>query len=301
MSTTEGRQQRETRLRRPRSGTTSSSHASACLSPPNAVGGCPKPLWGLSSTVSDDGLAYAVCRTWEPEPGHVSRDRTMDQRLVQEDVCDEMLLKNVAEGDKAAMHIIFARHRERVWRFIQRRVRNPAIVEDLVNQVFLDVWRSANRFEGRARVATWLLAIARFKAINSRRERTHETIDHDDALGIVDVGDTPDMALARKQTEVILRACIDKLSPAHREIIDLFYYRENSVAEISGIVGIPQATVKSRIFYARKQLARILVEAGFDAEAARRDAVGCSQTHDGTGPEPACGEASGGRIALELL
>jgi RNA polymerase sigma-70 factor (ECF subfamily) len=296
MSTTEERQQGETRLRRPRSGTTSSSHAPACpvLSPPNAVGDCPKPWWELSSTMSDDALAYAVCRTGEPEPGHVSRDRTMDRRLVQEDVCDEMLLRNVAEGDKAAMHIIFARHRERVRRFVQRLVRNPAIVEDLVNQVFLDVWRSATRFEGRARVTTWLLAIARFKAINSRRERTHETIDHGDALGIVDAGDTPDMALDRKQTEGILRVCIDKLSPAHREIIDLFYYRENSVAGISGIVGIPQATVKSRIFYARKQLARILVEAGFDA-------VGRSQPHDGTGPEPACGKARRGQITLELL
>jgi RNA polymerase sigma-70 factor (ECF subfamily) len=184
-----------------------------------------------------------------------------------------MLLKNVADGDKAAMHIIFARHRKRVFQFIQRMVRNPSIVDDLVNQVFLDVWRSANRFESRARVSTWLFSIARFNAINSRRERTHEGIgiDQDEALGIVDDWETPDIALDRKETQGILRACIDKLSPAHREIIDLFYYRENSVAEISGIIGIPQATVKSRIFYARKQLARILVGAGFDGAPGASD------------------------------
>jgi RNA polymerase sigma-70 factor (ECF subfamily) len=194
-----------------------------------------------------EGLVYAVCQ--------------------EEDVSDEKLLKNVAEGDRAAMHIIFARHRKRVFQFIRCLVRNPAIVDDLVNQVFLDVWRSANRFEGRARVSTWLLSIARFKAINSRRERTHEDIDQDDALGIIDDRDTPDLALGRKETEGILRACIDKLSPAHREIIDLYYYRENSTAEVSEIIDIPQATVKSRIFYARKQLARILVSAGFDGAA----------------------------------
>jgi len=85
-------------------------------------------------------------------------------------------------------------------------------------------------------------------------------------------GDTPDVALDRKETEGILRACIDKLSPAHREIIDLLYYRDHSVAEAAGIIGIPAATVKSRIFYARKQLARILVDAGFDAAAAPRSA-----------------------------
>ena len=134
--------------------------------------------------------------------------------------------------------------------------------------MFLDVWRSATRFEGRARVSTWLLSIARFKAINSRRERAHEDIDQGDSLEIADAADTPDVALDRKDTQGILRTCIDRLSPAHREIIDLFYYRENSVAEVSEMIGIPQATVKSRIFYARKQLARILVGAGFEAAAA---------------------------------
>ena len=83
------------------------------------------------------------------------------------------------------------------------------------------------------------------------------------------------MALDRKETENILRSCIEKLSPAHREIIDLFYYRENSTAEVSEMIGIPQATVKSRIFYARKRLASILVSAGFDAAAARTN-VGLS-------------------------
>lgn len=270
MSITEGPQHEETpRLRRPRSRTSSSGKAPIRAGvKPSKAGNRREPSPAPSSAVSHDGLIFAVCRTAEPAPGREVRDRAIVHRFVQEDACDEMLLKNVAEGDKAAMHIIFARHRERVFRFIQRLVRNPAIVEDLVSQVFLDVWRSANRFEYRARVSTWLLSIARFKAINARRERTHEDIDQDDVLGIVDARDTPDIALDRKDMEGILRACIAKLSPAHREIIELVYYRENSVAEVSGIIGIPQATVKSRIFYARKRLARILVDAGFDAASA---------------------------------
>jgi RNA polymerase sigma-70 factor (ECF subfamily) len=283
MSITEERQRAKTAgSRRPRLGTALSGHAPtrSAVSLPNGVGNSPKPLRGPSSAVIHDRLVYAVCRAGEsePAPGGVSRDRRMDHRFVPEDVSDEMLLKNVAEGDKAAMHIMFVRHRERVSRFIQRLVRNPAIVDDLVNQVFLDVWRSANRFESRARVSTWLLSIARFKAINSLRGRTHENIDQDDALGVADAGDAPDVALDRKERESILRACIDKLSPAHREIINLFYYRENSTAEVSEMIGIPQATVKSRIFYARKRLAGILVSAGFDAAAARTS-VGLSFTH----------------------
>jgi RNA polymerase sigma-70 factor (ECF subfamily) len=188
-----------------------------------------------------------------------------DSTQSEESASDELLLRRVAEGDKAAMHIMFARHRTRVLRFIQRTVRNPGIAEDLVSQVFLDVWRSANRFENRARVSTWLLSIARYKAINSLRERTHENIDRDDVREIVDADDTPEVALDRKQTNGILRECIARLSPAHREIIELVYYRENSPAEVSAMLDIPLATAKSRMFYARKRLARSLVSAGLEA------------------------------------
>jgi RNA polymerase sigma-70 factor (ECF subfamily) len=220
---------------------------------PNWIGKSRKSLSGQSDARSHGKLVYWVYNAVESE----------------ESVSDELLLKRVAEGDKAAMHIMFARHRVRVFRFIQRMVRNAAIADDLVSLVFLDVWRSANRFEGRARVSTWLLSIARLKALRSLRERAYENIDQDDVVGIVDTRDTPEVALDRKKTNAILRACINKLSPAHREIIDLVYYHEKSVAEASEIVGIPYATVKSRMFYARKQLARMLVGVGFEAAAVR--------------------------------
>ena len=220
---------------------------------PDCIGESRRSLSGRSHGMSHDKLAYAVRKATESE----------------ESASDQMLLKNIAEGDKAAMHIMFARHRARVFRFIQRIVRNTAIAEDLVSQVFLDVWRCANSFESRSRVSTWLLSIARFKALCSFRERRHETIDRDDVLEIVDTADTPDVALERKKTNAALRACIAKLSPAHREIIDLVYYHEKSVAEVGEIFGIPHATVKSRMFYARKQLAGMLVSAGFESAAVR--------------------------------
>jgi RNA polymerase sigma factor (sigma-70 family) len=204
---------------------------------PNRVGKSRKSSAGPPDTTCDRALAYAVCKPTHPS-ALASRYRKRDHRVVEEDVSDEMLLKGVTGGDKAAMHILFARHRTRVFRFIHRMIRNPGIADDIVSQVFLDIWRSANRFEGRARVSTWMLSIARFKAISFLQERTHESIDQDEVLGVADAGDTPDAALDRKETNGILRSCIDKLSPDHREIIDLFYYREKSVAEVSEIVGI---------------------------------------------------------------
>lgn len=181
---------------------------------------------------------------------------------------DEMLLEAIADGGRTAMHILYARHHTRVYRFILRVVRDTTTAEDLVSQVFLDVWRTASQFEGRSQVSTWLLSIARFKALTALRQRRHEDIDQDDVHCIADSADTPEAALERSKTNAILRACIGKLSPAHREIIDLVYYHEKSVEEAGEIIGIPQATVKTRMFYARKQLAELLKRAGVETIAA---------------------------------
>ncbi|MGB3045194.1 MAG: sigma-70 family RNA polymerase sigma factor [Xanthobacteraceae bacterium] len=188
--------------------------------------------------------------------------------LAAQATSDEMLIESIAEGSKPAMHILYARYRVRVYRFILRMIRDTTTAEDLVSQVFLDVWRTAGQFEGRAQVSTWLLSIARFKALTALRQRSHEDLDEDGVLEIADQADTPEAALERTKTSAILRACIAKLSPAHREIIDLVYYHEKSVEEAGKIIGIPQATVKTRMFYARKQLAELLKTCGVDTLAA---------------------------------
>jgi RNA polymerase sigma-70 factor (ECF subfamily) len=181
---------------------------------------------------------------------------------------DEMLLQSIAGGDRTAMHTLYARHNVRVYRFILRIVRDTCVAEDLVSQVFLDVWRTAKQFEGRSQVSTWLLSIARFKALTALRQRRFEDIDQDEVREIADDSDTPETSLERATTRAILRACVAKLSPAHREIINLVYYHEKSVEEVGQIIGIPQSTVKTRMFYARKQLADLLRVCGVDTIAA---------------------------------
>ena len=181
---------------------------------------------------------------------------------------DEMLLEGISEGNRSAMHILYCRHNVRVYRFILRLVRDTTMAEDLVSQVFLDVWRTAKQFEGRSQVSTWLLSIARFKALTALRQRRFEDIDQEEVREIADGAETPEALLDRSNTSAILRACVAKLSPAHREIINLVYYHEKSVEEVGAIIGIPQSTVKTRMFYARKQLADLLRDAGIDSLAA---------------------------------
>src|SRR5947207_2024392 len=155
---------------------------------------------------------------------------------------DEMLLEGIAKGGRTAMHTLYARHNVRIYRFILRIVRDGTMAEDLVSQVFLDVWRTARQFEGRSQVSTWLLSIARFKALTALRQRRHEDIDQEDVRQIADEADTPEASLDRSNTSAILRACVARLSPAHREIINLVYYHEKSVEEAGEIIGIPQSS-----------------------------------------------------------
>src|ERR1043166_7972269 len=137
---------------------------------------------------------------------------------------DEGLIGRIENGDRLAMQVLFARHHVRVFRFVVRLVRNESTAEDLISDVFLDVWRQAGRFEGRSAVTTWLLSIARFKALSALRRRPDEELDEEAAGAIEDPSDDPGIALEKKDKGAILRKCLTGLSAEHREIVDLVYY-----------------------------------------------------------------------------
>ena len=177
---------------------------------------------------------------------------------------DEALIERIAAGDKLAMQVLFARHQVRVYRFVLRLVRDQSVAEELVGEVFLDVWRQAGRFEARSTASTWLLAIARYKALSALRRRTDQELDDDKAATIEDPGDSPEVAVLKQNKGEVLRQCLTALTPEHREIIDLVYYHEKSVEEVAQIVGIGENTVKTRMFYARKRLSELLKAAGID-------------------------------------
>jgi RNA polymerase sigma-70 factor (ECF subfamily) len=177
---------------------------------------------------------------------------------------DEVLIARIAGGDRLAMQVLFARHHVRVYRFVLRLVRNESTAEDVISEVFLDVWRQADRFEGRSAVSTWLLAIARFKSLSVLRRRPEQELDDEKAAAIEDTADNPEIVAQKKDKSELLRKCLTALSADHREIIDLVYYHEKSVEEVAEIVGIPENTVKTRMFYARKKLGELLKAAGVE-------------------------------------
>jgi len=176
---------------------------------------------------------------------------------------DDILIRRIARGDKGAMHVLFARHNLRVYRFIARLVGDGA-AEDLTSDVFLDVWRNAGRFEGRSQVSTWILAIAHYKALSHLRGRTTDYLDDEAAEAIEDPADDPARMVEKNDTGSLLRKCMAQLSLAQREVIDLVYYHERSMEEVADILQIPEPTVRTRMFYARKRLKDLLRTHGVD-------------------------------------
>jgi len=111
---------------------------------------------------------------------------------------DEILVERIAAGDKLAMQVLFARHRTNIYRWLLRLVGNETVAEDLLSDVFFDVWRQAGRFEGRSAVTTWLLSIARFKALSARRRRTDAPLDETIDAAVADSADNAEVFLEKK-------------------------------------------------------------------------------------------------------
>jgi RNA polymerase sigma-70 factor (ECF subfamily) len=182
-----------------------------------------------------------------------------------EALSDDVLIRRIANADQLAMRMLFARHRAAIYRWLVRLAGEEALAEDLLSDVFLDVWRKARSFEGRSSVSTWLLAIARHKALSARRRTQAERaveLDDEVASTMAEPADNPELLLEKKDREDLLRRSLARLSPEHGEVIDLTYYHGKSIKEIAEIVGINEATVKSRTFYARKRLAQLVAAAG---------------------------------------
>jgi RNA polymerase sigma-70 factor (ECF subfamily) len=183
------------------------------------------------------------------------------EATARETFSDEALIERIAAGDRGAMRILFARHRLAVYRWLVRLLKDEALAEDLLNEVFLDVWRQAAAFEARASLSTWLLAIARHKALTVRRRRTEAQLDDDVASAIADPADDPELVVEKKSRAEMLRRSLARLPREQGEVIDLVYYHDRSIKEVAEIVGIPEATVKTRMFYARRKLAELVVAA----------------------------------------
>jgi len=178
--------------------------------------------------------------------------------LAADEMTDAELIERIAAADERAMQVFYGRHYQTVYRLVCRSLHSTQSAEDVASDVFLEVWCKAGSFEGRSEVSTWLFAIARNKSISVRRQRSSEPWDEAAMEAIEDDADGPELKLQKQSTDSTVRKCLDQLSPAHRVVIDLVYFHDKSTADAAKTVGIARNTVKTRLFYARKQLTELL-------------------------------------------
>lgn len=195
-------------------------------------------------------------------------------KSVASDAADEMLLVAIAAGNDKALDTLYRRYSVLVYRYLMRLTGDEQLADELVTDVFLQVWRRAHAFGGRSQVSTWILAIARFMALStyrqrrqcSNRERAYEAerAKEQDIIqnSIEDVPNNPECFLIKEGVRTQIRSFLKHLSDKHREIIDLLYYQEKTVDEAAAITSTSTNTVKTRAFYARRHLARLVSESG---------------------------------------
>jgi RNA polymerase sigma-70 factor (ECF subfamily) len=175
---------------------------------------------------------------------------------------DEALVNAIAARDRGAMQALYLRHNVRVYRFVLRLVADASLAEDIVSEVFLALWHQAGSFKAKSQVSTWILAIARYKALSTLRSRSDQSLDDDALAAIADPADDAEAMLDHQDRSAIIRRCLSQLSAIHREVLDLVYYHDKSVDEVAQIVGVPASTVKTRMFNARRRMESLLTTAG---------------------------------------
>lgn len=191
----------------------------------------------------------------------MSRDSTATDQ-------DQALVARIAAGDRQAFELLFNEYGERVFRYAHRLISDVTKAEEVTNDVMLEVWKTAARFEGRSKVSTWILGIARHLALNAVRRKTLDTVEMDDAPEIADQ-DLTSGALEhdRDVLKESLTDALGRLSTDHRDVIELTYFHGLTYPEIAEVVGCPENTVKTRMFHARKQLQGFLRSAGLDPDS----------------------------------
>lgn len=174
-----------------------------------------------------------------------------------------LLLERVAQADEAAMHEFYKLFYSSVFSFVVSRLRNEYDASECTNEVMMEVWKSAHRFEGRSRVSTWVLGIAKYKAIDilraRKRHQAHES-DDEEIESLVDTEPAIQDVLEAAADRKLIHHCIEKLSEYHMQIINLVFYQELSYPEIASMLECPEGTVKTRVMHAKRKLMNCLAK-----------------------------------------
>jgi RNA polymerase sigma factor (sigma-70 family) len=178
---------------------------------------------------------------------------------------DEALLEAVARSDEAALAELYDRFGRIAYGLALRVLRNSALAEDAVQDAFLNVWRSADRFQpGHAKAITWVLTFVHRRAVDLVRREERRRMEPEEAAP-EPAGPGADEDADRRSKRELVQEALRLLPPEQREAIELAYYGGYTQSELAVRLGEPLGTIKSRMFKGLQNLRGHLVEAGFEA------------------------------------
>jgi RNA polymerase sigma factor (sigma-70 family) len=170
---------------------------------------------------------------------------------------DEQLMAQICARDLHGFEVLYRKYHPRLARFLTNLVHRPPIVEEVLNDTMMVVWNKPESFRGESKLSTWIFAIAYRKALKALR-RFDDPVDDTSAQTRVSEEPWPDEEVRQQQVQRLLLNALGQLSTDHRTVVDLTYFHEMGYREIAEIMGCPVATVKTRMFHARRHLKRIL-------------------------------------------
>jgi RNA polymerase sigma-70 factor, ECF subfamily len=183
---------------------------------------------------------------------------------------DELaLVAAVGAGDVDAFERLYRLYERRVFQYILGFVRDRTLAEEVSADTLLAVWRSANSFGGSSRVSTWILGIARHKALDAARRqlRVSSSTNLEEAGDLPSTTPGPMDATEERSLARLTRSAFEHLSEEHREVLYLAFYEEVPYEEIAALLDVPHNTVKTRVYYAKRKLRERLEELSIRGEA----------------------------------
>jgi len=171
------------------------------------------------------------------------------------------LLVRIGKQDQAAFEELYKAFSRKVYAYVLNMLKDHVRAEEVLVDTMHQVWRNPAQFRGDSQFSTWLIGVARNKALMVYRSRRPDE-DHADLDDIAETepADSEDgyAQLAQKQRSGGVRQCMDKLSDEHRECLHLVFYEGYSLAEIAEVQRVPENTVKTRLFHARQKIKNCL-------------------------------------------
>ena len=174
-------------------------------------------------------------------------------------VDEATLVARIAGRDAAAFDLLYRGYRPRLRRFVERVTRRPQIVDEVLDDTMLIVWRKAGSYKLRSKVSTWIFGIAYRRALKALKRLDDPVEAEVSERSDLDAAGPEDTVLAREERVRIAKA-LRALSAEHRAVIELTYYEGHSCADIAEVMRCPVNTVKTRMFYARRRLRMLLAD-----------------------------------------